>query len=492
MSKICVSHLTFAYEGSYDNLLEDVSFELDTHWRLGLIGRNGKGKTTFLRLLMGEYPYGGSITHQVEFAYFPFQVSNPDQTTRQVIEGLRPEAEAWEIEREISLLDVAEEALERPFSTLSSGEQTKALLAALFLGEPRFLLIDEPTNHLDSQARKAVSRYLASKRGFILVSHDRAFLDGCIDHVLALNRADIQLQKGNFSTWQLNKEREDARERLEHDKLSKEAKRLTAAARQTANWSSQVEKSKKGAKNAEAKPDRGYIGHKAAKMAKRAKNLEERRERAWEEKAKLLKNVEEVESLKLEPLTYRGGSLVTFQDVSLYYGEKTVVEGLYLDIQPGERIALQGKNGAGKSSILRLIAQGEGTYRGNFYPASRLVVSYVPQDVFSLAGKLDDKIREWGLSESLFKTVLRKLDFSREQFSKDMANYSSGQKKKVFLAKSLLEPAHLYVWDEPLNYIDVFSRMQIEELLLTYSPTLLFVEHDIAFGEKIATRVVQL
>ena len=123
---------------------------------------------------------------------------------------------------------------------------------------------------------------------------------------------------------------------------------------------------------------------------------------------------------------------------------------------------------------------------------SGLKISYITQDTSYLKGNLKDMALEYGIEESLFKALLRKLDLEREQFEKDVSFYSAGQKKKVLLAKSLCERAHLYVWDEPLNYIDVLSRVQIEELLLKYRPTILFVEHDAAFVENVATKVIEM
>lgn len=159
---------------------------------------------------------------------------------------------------------------------LSKGEQTKALLAALFLKENSFLLIDEPTNHLDTLGRKTLSDYLKRKHGFILVSHDRVFLDNCIDHILVINKTNIEVQRGNFSSWWRNKEMQDSFERAENEKHKKEISRLTAAAQKTSGWSDRVEKSKNGSTNSGSKLDKGYVGHKAAKMMKRSKAIENR------------------------------------------------------------------------------------------------------------------------------------------------------------------------------------------------------------------------
>ena len=138
MSLINVSNLTFAYDGSYDNVFENVSFQLDTNWKLGFIGRNGRGKTAFLRLLMGQYEYSGTITSAVSFDYFPFEVADKTQNTLDIIESIAPDSEHWQINRELSLLEVGDDVLYRPFETLSNGEQTKVLLAGLFLKENTF------------------------------------------------------------------------------------------------------------------------------------------------------------------------------------------------------------------------------------------------------------------------------------------------------------------------------------------------------------------
>ena len=286
MSQIQVTDLTFGYEGSFVPVFERVSFRLDTDWKLGFIGRNGRGKTTFLNLLMGKYKYEGTISVQEKFVYFPLCVARPEEMAVEAVRAALPDLEDWRLIRELNLLGADTEILYRPYASLSGGEQVKVQLAALFQQEDGFPLIDEPTNHLDAAGREAVGKYLSGKKGFILVSHDRAFLDSCIDHVLSINRADIEVQKGNFSTWQANRDRQDEWEQAEHEKLEKDLKRLSAAARKAADWSDKTEKTKKGT-DAKGKsgirPDRGFIGARSARMMKRAKTLEARRTRAVEE-----------------------------------------------------------------------------------------------------------------------------------------------------------------------------------------------------------------
>lgn len=492
MSLIQVKHLTFAYDGSYDNIFEDVNFNIDTDWKLGFTGRNGRGKTTLLNLLMGKYEYQGSISAQVQFEYFPYSVQNKEHNTLDVVEEIYPDYVHWELLRELSLLQISEDVLYRPFGSLSQGEQTKVMLAALFLKENQFLLIDEPTNHLDLEGRELVSQYLNTKSGFILVSHDRAFLDNCVDHILSINKMSIDIQKGNFSAWWEQKERQDNYELAENEKLKKDISHLAKAAQRTSSWSHEVEKSKNGTRNSGSKVDKGYVGHKAAKMMKRSKTLENRQQAAIEEKSALLKNLESTESLKLSQLPYHKSQLAELSHVSICYGDTEVCSDVSFTIERGDRIALSGRNGSGKSSVLKLLVGEDIPHTGEFRIGNQLSISYVSQDTSHLQGTLTDYAREQGIDESLFKAILRKLDFSRIQFEKDISFYSGGQKKKVLIAKSLCEKAHLHVWDEPLNFIDVLSRMQIEQLLLDHNATMIFVEHDREFCNRVATKMVKL
>ena len=495
MSLIQVTDLSFTYPGSFEPVFENCSFQLDTNWKLGFIGRNGRGKTTFLRLLCGEYDYQGSISKSVDCDYFPFPLRGTERPAREVLEELRPASEEWRLLREMAALSLDEALLERPFATLSPGERTKLQLALLFSSDSRFLLIDEPTNHLDVAGRELVSRYLNGKKGFILVSHDRAFLDGCIDHVLSINKTTIEVQRGNFSTWEENRRLRDRFEEAENEKLKKEIRRLQEASREKAQWSDRAESRKKGAEAAKADNKKGWAplqGAKAKKSMARAKTIEGRRQTAIEEKSKLLKDRERSFALKIPQLPYHSERLLLARDLTIDYGAGPIFAPLSFELRRGERLALRGKNGCGKSSLLKLVCGEDVPFGGLLERGSRLILSYVPQDSSFLSGSLSDYARSCGVDESLFKAILHDLDFSRAQYDKDMRDFSAGQKKKVLLARSLCEPAHLHVWDEPLNYVDVISREQIEELLLRFAPTLLFVEHDRVFCGRIATKTIEL
>jgi lincosamide and streptogramin A transport system ATP-binding/permease protein len=528
MAQINVSDLTFGYEGSFDNVFENVSFSVDTDWRLGFIGRNGKGKTTFLNLLLGKYEYSGSISANVIFDYFPYKLYPGDleKTADELMENWKSGVMSWRVLCELPKLSLDAELLYRPFSTLSFGERTKVMLAVLFSGENDFLLIDEPTNHLDMASREIIKHYLAEKKGFILVSHDRDLLDACVDHVLVLNRATIEVQKGNFSTWWENKQKADSFAKAENEKHLKEIGKLQASADRAARWADKNEGTKIGfdpvKEHDRFMGTRAFIGAKTKKMQSRVKSFETRISREIEEKEGLLRDIEEPADLKLMPLSHYKKRLVECRDLSLRYNgsEKPVFEGLSFELSQGDIVLLKGENGSGKSSLIKAILQKAGYETGTvpkdsicagtgpdtggdakkqcpeitgaLNTAPNLIISYINQDTSYLKGRLSEHAKRNNLDYTLLLSLLRQLDMERVQFEKNMEDFSEGQKKKVLIASSLLTSAHLYIWDEPLNYIDVFSRMQIESLIARYRPTMLIVEHDVRFGEKLATKEIIL
>ena len=492
MSAIKIENLTFSYYGYVKPIFENVSFSFDTNWKIGLIGRNGIGKSTLFKLLLNQETYQGKISKDVEFIKFPPNISDTSKLGIELYKELISDEEEWKLFRELNLLNVDENLVYREFETLSKGEQTKILLAILFTREDGFLLIDEPTNHLDMDGRKIVSEYLKSKKGFLLISHDRDFLDGCINHVISLNRNSIDVQSGNFTSWYENKLMKDQFEISQNEKLRKDIKRLKEAARQSQIWSDKVENTKNGVKVSGVKPDKGHIGHQSAKMMKKSKNLENRQNKAIEEKQNLLKDIETKESLLLHTLDYHKNPLISVRNLSLCYGERQILSDVSFDIKQGDIVAVYGGNGSGKSSLIKILLGLNHEYSGDVKLASNLKISYIPQDTSNLTGSLNEYIHKQGVDETLCKTILRKLDFARELFETDMKNYSDGQKKKVLIAVSLSKPAHIFVWDEPLNYTDVISRIQIEEIIKEAKPTLIFVEHDKRFVEDIANKIIQL
>ena len=523
MSIIQVQNLSFTYPGAYTPVFSDLTFAMSTDWRLGMVGRNGRGKTTLMRLLAGELTGSGQIVSSVQFDLFPPE-ADENQSALACMKGVIAPFELWErqmdelladggrealaawgeieqayaaqdgyvidelIAREAERMEIDHRELSRPMNSFSPGERTRLLLAAMFLRKNRFLLIDEPTNHLDMAGREVVAKYLKHRQGFIVVSHDRWFLDQVADHVMALQKTGVHIEQGNYSSYRANKALRDQFEREENERLESDIRRLKETAMEKSEWSDRVEATKIG----NGPTDRGRIGHLAAKMMKRSLAIRTRIDREIEEKEALLHDLEHASALTLHPLRHPAKILLRLNDVSAGYDGKAIFEHMSFEVEQGDRLMLAGSNGSGKSTLVKLLLGQLQPMAGRFACASNLVISHMPQTADALAGTPVELAEREGLRLDYFLMLLRKLDFRREAFERDMSGYSMGMKKKVLLAASLSKPAHLYIWDEPLNYIDLESREQIERMLMDSEATMIFVEHDQAFAQNIARKVIRL
>ncbi|WP_424685405.1 ribosomal protection-like ABC-F family protein [Enterococcus sp.] len=500
MTTITIENLTFGYDRMGTYLFEAANLNLSNQWKLGLVGRNGRGKTTLLKILLGQLSYEGRITGQPTFAYFPQQVKNPEILTFYALSELRV-FEQWQLERELNLLACDPEVLWRPFATLSGGEQTKVLLALLFIEEGCFPLIDEPTNHLDIVGRQQVASYLRKKRsGYILVSHDRDFLDETVDHILAIEKTQLVCYQGNFSTYEEQKARQDAFEQAQNLKLKKEITRLQQTALEKAQWSNHREQDKHNKSRGfidteDRRKSPGAIGADAARMMKRSKAILQRVESQITEKASLLKNIEEVDTLKMSYQPGHHRRVLQIENLSLGYPERPpLFDQVTVELLQGECLALTGANGSGKTSLLAaILGEFAGVvYQGEIVLPQNLVISRVRQDYEANHGTLAEFAQREGLVYPQFLNNLKKLGMERNAFENPIEELSMGQQKKVELAKSLAQPANLFIWDEPLNYLDVFNQEQIQQLLATVKPTMIVIEHDRHFVEGVADKLVVL
>ena len=482
MPMITIKDLTFGYDGSDINLFTDVNVTIDTTWKLALAGRNGRGKTTFFKLLKGELDHEGTINGVPPVIEFPMDVL--------------PDTEEWKVRKELNLMGTDPDIMWRPQETLSGGERTKLMLAYLFAEDGIYPLIDEPTNHLDRQSREAVASYLASKEGFILISHDRAFLDRCTDHTLVITKSGIELVNATFSTWWDNNEQRQESELARNSQIKKEMASIDAAMKKNAQWSRKAEasKSRNNPQGAEDHFRRAFEAKKASKLMSLSKNLEHRNERKLEEKQSLLKDLEREQTLKITGSTHHDRTPITLKDVSVYRDGEFIAGGINLVIGQGQKISLEGYNGCGKSTLIKyLVGSDEGiTAEGDIHIAKGLKISYVGQDTSVLEGCLYDIADERGCDKTQFSTILVKMGFTKEMLYRDVNDLSLGQKKFVMLALSLCEQADVYLWDEPLNYIDVYMRKEIERLIKNSDVTMLFVEHDRAFVDAVADEVFEM
>jgi len=523
MSLITLNNIDYYYISPEEKLFNNLTLNISTEWKLGLIGRNGRGKTTLLNLINKKiYPVKGSIHSDTKTSYFPYRnIDQCDKTLNVIKENIAPfsnleimmdslsaksDKESIEeygkcleeyqdfngykieamIEKEFHELGLTPDLLNRDFETLSGGEQTKALLVSLFLKKYSYPLIDEPTDHLDMEGRQVLGEYLSKKRGFLLVSHDRHFLDLCIDHIMSINKNDVKITKGNYSQWKYNTDLEEEFERKKNENIKREIKSLETAARKRRQWSDSKEKEITGSY------DKGFVSHQSSKLMKRALNIERRKHKKSKEKKTLLKNIEKERNLKLDTQAKSTSKLLSISNANLRLGDKLILDNFSLTVNKGERVAIIGSNGCGKTSLLRIFMNELKLDEGLFYKPNYVTISYARQNPLWDNGYLRDFLQRDKIDETKFRNIMGVLGVTGNIFERPLETFSKGEVKKVELCKSFLESYDLLIWDEPLNYLDIMSREQIERVVLKYKPTLIFTEHDKLFIDNIATKVIGL
>lgn len=497
MSNIKISNLSFKYSDSIENIFNNLNLDLDSSWKLGLVGRNGRGKTTFLNLLQGKLQGTGAIQSKLEINYFPLNVKNKEQLTLYALEE-HVQFDQWELERELNLMQVDTNLIWRPFNTLSGGEQTKVLLALSFINKDAFPLIDEPTNHLDEKSRIQVVRYLQKhSQGYIVVSHDRDFLNQITNHILAIEHTEIHLYQGNYASYEDTKEKRDKFNQEKNEKLRGQIKALNESRQRIKGYSLQSENNKKASAHKNeihADINKGFFGHKAAKIMKRSKNIERRMDKDIQDRKGLMTNVESVPELEMNFQPNYHSTLLETRHLDLKVKDKKLFKDLNLIIRNRGIVSLEGKNGAGKSTFLKSILNKstDVTYQGILNLTNGLRVSYLPQDFVEYSGTLAEFSQKEHLSYEKILNVLRKMGFPRSSFETRIEEMSIGQQKRVSIAKSLVEEADFYLWDEPANYLDVFNQDQLIDVLRKTKPAMLLVEHDEYFISQVASKRIEL
>ena len=515
MIDISVSGLVKEFEvGS--KILDGLTFQVDTGERVGLLGPNGCGKTTLLRILTGVvdydegevmiapgkrlglisqipvYPQGYTVEDVIDTAFAPLHkmeeemaalagrmadgesdpaiLSRYDKLTAAFQAGGGYETDTNK-NKVCNGLSIPQAMREQPFDKLSGGEKTRVNLARLILEDTDILLLDEPTNHLDLRATEWLEEYLDKYKGTVLaISHDRWFLDRVVKRVIEIQDGKAEFYAGNYSFYVEEKERRYQEKLKQYEKEQAKIEQLEKAAEQLRVWA--------------------YSG--MDKTFKRAQSMEKRieRMRTTDKPTK-----ERRLDIKFGEREFRGDEVLTIKELKKSFDGRTLFDHVNLEVVGGERIALLGDNGTGKSTLLKILLGEEEPDSGKLRMGPTVKVGYLPQIIhFDRPERnlVDTMLYAQDCSTQTARNRLAAFNFRGEDVFKPVSALSGGEQSRLRLCMLMDEKINLLILDEPTNHLDIASREWIEEAVAEYEGNLLFVSHDRYFIKQFATRIWML
>ncbi len=517
MAILQVNELYKGFAG--EPLLKDITFSIDEKDRIGLIGLNGAGKTTLIRMLLGREEHdpspvtnkrgtiskkGGlkmgylsqhfelnednkvfdelmSVYSYLKEDYERIQelnnrlavdMDNFDEIMEElsVLSTKYEQEEGYAIEYKVKQiltgLNFPESLWKNRIGDLSGGQKSRIALGKILLEEPDLLILDEPTNHLDLTAIEWLERFLRDyNKAFILISHDRYFLDNVINRVFELEKKTIKVYKGNFTDFTIQKEAYLSGAVKAYEKEQDKIKKMEEFIRR----------------------------YKAGVKCKQARGRE-----------KLLNRMEKMEDptntikrmkLKFEVNRVSTDRVVKVENLSKSFDGVEIFRDVNLDVYRGDKIGIMGKNGTGKSTILRILNDLESKDRGSITWGEKLEIGYYDQNHSGLDGNatiIEELIFNYPLSEEQARTLAGGFLFSEEDVFKQIGKLSGGEKSRVALMKLILDKPNFIILDEPTNHLDIYSREILEEALEGYDGTLILVSHDRYFLESVVNKVYEI
>ena len=515
MIDISVSGLVKEFEvGS--KILDGLTFQVDTGERVGLLGPNGCGKTTLLRILTGVvdydegevmiapgkrlglisqipvYPQGYTVEDVIDTAFEPLHkmeeemaalagrmadgetdpaiLSRYDKLTAAFQAGGGYEMDTNK-NKVCNGLSISQAMREQPFDKLSGGEKTRVNLGRLILEDTDILLLDEPTNHLDLRATEWLEEYLEKFKGTVLtVSHDRYFLDKVVDRVIEIQNGKAEFYSGNYSFYAVEKERRYEEKLKQYEKEQAKIQQLEKAAEQLRIWA--------------------YSGND--KVFKRAQSMEKRIERMRvTDRPKKERKME----VRFGEREFRGDEVLTIKNLKKSFGERTLFSDVNLEVAGGERIALLGDNGTGKSTLIKILMGEEEPDSGKLRLGPTVKIGYLPQIIHfdhPERSLVDTMIYDLDCTAQTARNRLASFKFRGEDVFKSVSTLSGGEQSRLRLCMLMDSQINLLILDEPTNHLDIQSREWIEEAVEEYEGNLLFVSHDRYFIDRFATRIWML
>ena len=515
MIDISVSNVSKEFEVGR-KILDGLTFQVDTGERVGLLGKNGAGKTTLFRILTGElepdegqvsvasgkrvglisqipvYPAGYTVEAVLRTAFQRLQdmeeemesltarmaAGESDPALLRRYDALTAAFESgggYDVETPLNKvcngLDISADMRARPFADLSGGEKTRVNLGRLILEDTDILLLDEPTNHLDLRCTEWLEDYLSRFKGTVLtISHDRWFLDKVVDRVIELENGRAEFYAGNYSYYVEEKERRYQEKLKQYEKEQAKIEQLQAAADKMHLWA--------------------FMGND--KLHKRAFSMEKRI-------ARLRKTDKPRKDRKLEikfgEREFRGDEVMVIKDLKKSFGDRTLFQHVDLEVVGGERIALLGDNGTGKSTLIKMIMGEERPDEGKIRLGPTVKIGYLPQIIhFDRPDRnlVDTMLYAQNCSTQEARDRLAAFDFRGEDVFKSVSALSGGEQSRLRLCMLMDHKINLLILDEPTNHLDLNSREWIEEAVADYTGNLLFVSHDRYFINQFATRIWML
>lgn len=510
MIEISLNKINKSY--GFNNVLNNLSFDVKTNERVALIGSNGCGKTTTLKIIMGIESYDSgniSIRKESKIGYLTQMPPKEDDNVSAKSVYLRGVQELIDLENKISdfvenmssnekdikLLDklqeefrisggyslkekiekirngfkITNELLDREYNKLSGGEKTLINLASIILSNPDILLLDEPTNHLDIDTLEWFEEYLSSYNGtVVIISHDRYFLDRTVNKIIEIENGNANIYHGNYSYYLKESEKRLMVEFQNYKNQQKEIKALKEAIERYKVWG--------------AKSDNPMFFRRAKAIETRLEKMEVIEKPKTKSELRINLNVEDRTSNRV----------MVISNFDLKIGNKELLRNSHMEVYYKERVCLMGKNGAGKTTLIKNILNNT---HDNIKLGTNIKIGYIPQEIRFDNEELTiyEHMRKIFVgSESELRSKLNQFYFTADNIDKKVKNLSGGEKVRLKLLELILKNANFLILDEPTNHIDIDTREILEESLLAYDGTILFISHDRYFINKIATKIVMI
>ncbi|MFC7393829.1 Vga family ABC-F type ribosomal protection protein [Scopulibacillus cellulosilyticus] len=437
-----------------DRLLIDAErLQIEKNDRIGLVGRNGSGKTTLLMTLAGEkVPDEGTVKLNATYELIP--------------------------------------QLKQTETSKSGGEVTQEYLNEAISKNPAMLFLDEPTTHLDTNHIEWLEKKLINWQGaFVLISHDRAFLDALCTVIWEIHDGHVKIYKGNYSDYVNQKELEQQQQTLAYEKYVQKKRQLEEALKLKEKKAEKATKAPKKVNQAEEKKAKPYFAKKQKKLQQTAKAMETR-----------LEKLEKVEKVKEDPPikmnlpneeTFKDKIVLRVKDVTGTIGDRTLWKKVSFHVRGGDKLAIIGPNGSGKTTLVKKIIHQD----DDISISPSMKIGYFSQNlnILDREKSILENVRSTSKQEETFiRTVLARLHFFREDVYKLVGVLSGGERVKVALAKLFVSDINTLIMDEPTNFLDIEAVEALESLLKEYAGTIIFVTHDRRFTQNIATRILTI